>query len=139
MLIRVEAPFIDDILGLAIIIVLDKNTQNTMILKLKFTQNLAMLDLRNSGLDIVIFDPTEMLGILDFRSLGHYTIKQGILLQNLSKYYKFELAEVLCKQFNKFIYIILKEKKEETREKYPWLDPSDERKYKTNRKILENT
>ena len=66
-----------------------------------------------------------------------YKIKQGILQQNLSKYYKFELAEVLCEQFNKFINTLKKEKKEETREKYLWLDPSDERKYMTDREILE--
>ena len=36
-LIKVEAPFMDEISGLAIIKVLDKNTQNTMMLKLKFT------------------------------------------------------------------------------------------------------
>ena len=36
-LIKVEAPFVDAILGLAIIKVLDTNVQNTMMLKLKFT------------------------------------------------------------------------------------------------------
>ena len=43
------------------------------------------LDITNSGLDTVIFDPDEMIGILDLRSLGYYKIKQGILLQNLGK------------------------------------------------------
>ena len=37
-LIKVEAPFMDEILGLAIIKVLDKNAQRTMMLKLKFTK-----------------------------------------------------------------------------------------------------
>ena len=37
-LIKVEAQFIDGRSGLAIIKVLDKNTQNTMMLKLKFVQ-----------------------------------------------------------------------------------------------------
>ena len=36
-LIKVGAPFIDEISGLAIIKLLDRNTQNTMMLKLKFT------------------------------------------------------------------------------------------------------
>ena len=36
-LIKVEAPFLDEISGLAIIKVLDKNAQNIMMLKLKFT------------------------------------------------------------------------------------------------------
>ena len=36
-LIKVEVPFIDEILGLAIIKVLDKNVHDTIMLKLKFT------------------------------------------------------------------------------------------------------
>ena len=40
--------------------------------------------------DTLIFKPEEMLGILDLTSLGYYKIKQGILQQNLSKYYKLQ-------------------------------------------------
>ena len=45
-----------------------------------------------------------MMGIVDLRLLGYYKIKEGILQQNLSKYYRFERAETLCEYFNKFIY-----------------------------------
>ena len=38
-----------------------------MMLQLKFTQNLATLDATNSSLDTVIFDPKEILAILDLR------------------------------------------------------------------------
>ena len=65
----------------------------------------------NNSLDTVTFDLKEMLGILDLRSLGHYKIKQGILQQNLSKYYKFKSANTLCEQFNKFINTLKKRKK----------------------------
>ena len=51
-LIEVEAPFINEISGLAIFKVLEKNAQNTMMLKLKFTQNLAMLDSLYQNKDI---------------------------------------------------------------------------------------
>ena len=78
-LIKVEAPFVDEISGLAIIKVLDKNAQNIMMLKLKFTWNLAILDVMNSSWETVIFDLKEMIGILDSRSMGYYNIKQGIL------------------------------------------------------------
>ena len=44
-----------------------------------------------------------MLGNLDLRLVGFYKIQQGILQQNLSKYYKFESTDVLCKKINKFI------------------------------------
>ena len=43
----------------------------------------------------------------------------------------------MCKQFNKFINTLKKVRKEETKEKYLWLDASDERKYMTDREILE--
>ena len=52
-LIKVEAPFIDEISGLAIIKVFDKNAQNTMMFKLKFTWNLATLDVMKSSLETV--------------------------------------------------------------------------------------
>ena len=78
---------------------------------MKSTQELATLDITNSSLDTVIFNLKEMLGILDLRSLDYYKMKQGILQQNLNKYYRFELADVLCKQFNKFINILKKERK----------------------------
>ena len=43
--------------------------------------NLAMLDITNNGLDTIILDPKEGLGIIDIRSLGYYMIKQGTLQQ----------------------------------------------------------
>ena len=54
---------------------LDRKAQNTMMLKLKFVWNLATLDVTNSSLETVIFDPKEMLGILDLRLIGCYKIK----------------------------------------------------------------
>ena len=80
----------------------------------------------NSGLETIIFNPKEMLGILDLRSMGYYKKKQGTLLQNLSKYYSFDSVDTLCEQFNRFINTLKRERKEETQEKYPWLDSSDE-------------
>ena len=44
----------------------------------------------NKGKDTMIFKPEEMIGIIDLRSLGYYKIKQGILQQNLSRYFRFE-------------------------------------------------
>ena len=77
-----------------------------------------------------------MLGILDLRSIGYCKIKQGILQHNLSKYYRFKSADILCEQFNKFINTLKKEK-EETKGKYPWLEPYDERRNMSDREILD--
>ena len=85
-LIKVKAPFIDEISGLAIIKILDGSTHSTMLLKLKFKCNAAILDIVNNGTETIIFKAEEMLGIVDLRSLGYFKIKNGILQQNLSKY-----------------------------------------------------
>ena len=137
-LIEVEAPFIDEILGLAIIKILDGSTYRSMWTKLKFIHNAAILDIVNTGTEEIIFKPKGMLGIVDLRLLGYYKIKQGILQQNLSKYYRFERAETLCKYFNKCINTLKKEREQtEQKESYPWLDASDERKYMTDREMLD--
>ena len=131
-LIKVTAPFIDKISGLSIIKILDVSTYSIMLLKLRFMHNAATLDIVNNGTNTIIFKPKEMLGIVDLRSLGYYKINQGILQQNLSKYYRFERADTLCKHCNKFINTLEKEREQkELEESYPWLDPSDERKYMT--------
>ena len=86
----------------------------------------------------MILIPKEMIGIMDLRSLGYYKIKQGILQQNLSRYYRFKEAEKLCKYFNKFVNMLKEEReKKSLTDKYPWLDPDDERKHMTDREILE--
>ena len=102
-LIKVKAQFIDEISSLAITKILDGSTYSTMLLKLKFMQKTSMLDIVNKGPDTIIFKPEEMLGMLNLGSLGSYKIKQGILQQNLSKYYKFKRAGTLCEHFKKFI------------------------------------
>ena len=137
-LIEVKALFIDEISGLAIIKILEGNTYSMMLLKLKCMHNAATLDIVNIGPDTIIFKPEEMLGILDLRSLGYYKIKQGILPQNLSKYYKFKRVDTLCKHFNKLINTLKKKREqEESKGNYPWLDPSDERKYMMDKEMLD--
>ena len=122
-LVKVKAPFIDEISGLVIIKIIDGGTYSTLLIKLKFTGNRAILDIKNTGKDTMILRPEEMIGIVDIRSLGYYKIKQGILQQNLSKYYRFEKPEKLCEYFNKFVNTLKKEIEQTTlTDKYPWLD-----------------
>ena len=134
---KVKAPFIDEISGLAIIKIIDGKTNSTLLIKLKFTDNKAVLDIRNAGKDAMILNPREMIGIVDIRSLGYYKIKQSILQQNLSRYYRFEEAGKLCEYFNKFIDTLKKDREQTTSvDKYPWLDPEDERRNMMDREIL---
>ena len=102
-LVKVRALFVDEISGLAIIKIIDGRTNSTLLIKLKFMCNKAVLDIKNAGKDTMILNPKEMIGIVDIRSLGYYKIKQGILQQNLSRYYRFEEASKLCEYFNKYI------------------------------------
>ena len=67
-LIKVKAPFVDEISGMAIITILDGGTYSTLLIKLKFTHNKAILDIVNKGKDTMIFKPEEMIGIIDLRS-----------------------------------------------------------------------
>ena len=70
-LIKVKAPFIDEISHLAVIKILDGSTYSTMLIKLKFTCNAAILDIVNNGTETIILKPEEMLGIADLRLLGY--------------------------------------------------------------------
>ena len=86
----------------------------------------------------MIFKLEEIIGIIDLRSLGYYKIKQGILQQNLSRYYRFEKAEKLCKYLNKFVNTLKKEREQKSpRDRYPWLDPDNDRRHMIDREILE--
>ena len=75
-IVKVEAPFTDEISSLAIIKLLDKLTQSVIVLKVKFVQNIAMLDMiNNSGSETMILNPREAIGILGLISLGYFKIK----------------------------------------------------------------
>ena len=108
------------------------------MIQLKFIYNKAILDIVNKGKDIMIFKLEETIGIIDLKSLGYYKIKQGILQQNLSRYYRLEKAEKLCKYFNKFVITQKKGREQKSpKDNYPWLDPDDDRRHMTDREILE--
>ena len=137
-LVKVRAPFIDEISGLAIIKIIDGGTNSMLLTKLKFTCNKAVLDIKNAGKDTMILRGKEMIGIVSIRSMGYYKIKQGILQQNLRRYYRFEEAKKLCEYFNKFVDTLKRDREQRTSvDKYPWLDPEDERRNMTDREILE--
>ena len=48
-LVKVRAAFIDEISGLAIIKIIDGGTYSTLLIKLKFIHNRAVLDIKNAG------------------------------------------------------------------------------------------
>ena len=69
-LIPIEMPFVEEISGMAIVKIIDKGQRMLMILKIKFIQNMATLDITNNMREILIFDRKITIGVLDLRSLG---------------------------------------------------------------------
>ena len=131
----IEAPFVEKLLGMAVVKVLDMNEHIANMSKLKLIRNRAMLTIPNNTDETMTFDRSDMIGILDLRSLGYYKIKQDMLQQNLGKHYHFESVEGVCNQFDRFVNLLKKEE-ENSKEKYPWLDDKDERKYMADRQIF---
>ena len=56
-LIKITAPFIDEISGLAIVKILDGGPYSTLLIKLKFTCNAAIIDIVNNGTETMILRP----------------------------------------------------------------------------------
>ena len=55
--IKIEAPFVDEISGHAIVNILDSKEQCTVVLSEKFISNQASLDVTNNTQETVIFEP----------------------------------------------------------------------------------
>ena len=128
----IEAPFIEELSGMAMVKILDIKEQTTNMIKLKFIRNKAALKVTHKMHETVTFERTEMMGIIDLRSLGFYKIKQEVLQEHLGRHYHFELADNVCDQYNRFVNLMQKEE-ENSEEKFPWLEDTDERKHMTDR------
>ena len=136
-LIPIESPFIEEISDMAIVKIVDQGQKMLMMLKLKFIRNKATLDITNNMRETIIFDKKMSIGILDLRSLGYYKIKQGVLQQNLDTYYQFKQVDKICANSNRIMEEKRQEEKNGSKESYPWLDDADERKYMTDKEILD--
>ena len=78
-----EAPFVEELSGLAMVKILDMKDQTTNMIKLKFIRNKAVWKITNKTHKSVTFGRTEMMGIIDLRLLGFYKIKQEVLQEHL--------------------------------------------------------
>ena len=105
----VEAPFIEELSGMAIVKILDMKEQATNMIKLKFIRNKVVLKITNKTHETVTFRQTEMIGVVDLRSLGFYKIKQEVLQEHLGRHYYFELADDVCNHYNRFVNLMKKE------------------------------
>ena len=64
----VEAPFIEELSGMAIVKILDRREQATSMIKLKFIRNKVVLKITNKTHKTVTLAWTEMIGVVDLRS-----------------------------------------------------------------------
>ena len=135
-MVMVDAPFVEELSGMAMVKILDMKEQTTNIIKLKFIWNKAVLKIKNKTCKTITFGKTDMMGVVDLRSLCFYKIKQEVLQEYLNRHYHFELADDVCDQYNRLINLMRKEE-EKSEGKFLWLDDTDERKYMTDREILD--
>ena len=105
----VEAPFIEELSGMAMVKILDMKEQTTNMIKLQIIRNKAVLKITNKTHETVTFGRIEMMGIVDLRSLGFYKIKQEVLQEYLGGHYHLELADDVCNQYNRFLNLMRKE------------------------------
>ena len=66
----IEAPFVEELSGMAMVKILNIKEQITNMIKLKFVRNKAVLKVTNKTGETVPFGRAEMMGIIDLRSLG---------------------------------------------------------------------
>ena len=135
-MVMVDVPFLEELSGMAMVKILDIKEQTTNMIKVKFIWNKAVLKVTNKTHETITFGKTDMMGVVDLRSLGFYKIKQEVLQEHLSRHYHFELADDICDQYNRLVNLMRK-KGENSEGKFPWLDNMDERKYMTDREILD--
>ena len=74
-LVVLGAPLEEEITGMAIIKLFNTKKQMTLTMKIKFIRNRATFKVKNDMHETVTFNPTQMLGAIDLRSLGYYKIK----------------------------------------------------------------
>ena len=134
-MVMVDTPFVEELSGMAMVKILDMKEQTTNMTKLKFIRNKVVLKIKNKTHETITFSRTDMMGVVDLRSIGFYQIKQEVLQEHVGRHYHFELADDVCDKYNRLVNLMRKEE-ENSEGKFPWLDDTDKRKYMTGREIL---
>ena len=113
----IEAPVVEELSGMAIVKILDMKEQTMSMINLKYIRNKTVLKITNNTHKTVTFGWTEMIGVLDLRSLGFYKIKQEVFQEHLCKHYHFELLQDVCNQYNRFVNPMRKEEEKYSKRK----------------------
>ena len=81
----VDTPFVEELSGMAMVKILYMKEQTTNMIKLKFIGNKVVLKIKNKTHETITFGKTNMMGVVDLRSLGFYKIKQEVLQEHLKQ------------------------------------------------------
>ena len=145
--VKLMAPFVNHLNGSAIAKI---NHGNSMItLKLRLHNNMGVIDIINMSNKPMHFTKEKAIGMVDIRSLGYYTIQQGVLEYNLSQDYTFgnfnkmatayedlKLAKAKWNAKSKTKDKEPKKYKVDSDDPYPWLPKDDPRRQMTDEEIL---
>ena len=139
--VKIEMPFTEELSGMGVVKLLDKEAQGTATFKVKIVRNQAIFEIVNVDTKPIVMEPKEHIGILDIRSMRYYKISHDVMQQQLSHMYHFENLYEICDSFNKIVNehreeIIgpMEDKKKE--DPYPWLQKDDIRRNMTDEEIL---
>ena len=64
----IEAPFIEELSGMAIVKILDMKEQAMNMIQLKLIRNKVVFKITNNTHETITFRQTEMIGVVDLRS-----------------------------------------------------------------------
>ena len=64
----IEAPFVEELSGMAIVKILNMEEQASNMIKLKFIRNKAFSKITNNTHEIVTFGWMEVIGVVDLRT-----------------------------------------------------------------------
>ena len=113
------------------------------IRKVNISNNRVTLQIINNTPETVKFEQDQILGILDLRSLGFYSISAVTLRQHLSSEYNFIAPKDFVQQHNQLVeewdrlYKLQQVKQSETSDPYPWLSSDDPRRKMTDIQIFD--
>ena len=75
-MVMVDAPFVEELSGMAMVKILDMKEQTTNMIKLKFIRNKAVLKIKNKTCETITFGRTDMMGVVGLRSLGFWLMTE---------------------------------------------------------------
>ncbi len=134
----VICPFVLNITGTAIFKVYDQYKWTTLCGK--FINNTIQITITNPRPEPLTIDRKFAIGILDLRSMGFYKANAEDIENKLAQKYDFTCLYKLCQEFNNQITQTQQQREKSSKEDpYPWLEPDDWRRNKTDKEILDAT